>query len=80
MLLQLDKFRKEDAKDGKTAQILHDILSDVKETKQCIGFTQVYFKDGTMKSYARGSDVDDMFVCSQGWLLNDDGKTIRRLF
>lgn len=81
MLLQLDKFLDEHVKDGEKANLRTDVYGDVKKVIQCEGFVQVYFGNDEIKSFSRlEMDEHSVYRYSQGWLLNDEGKTIRRIF
>lgn len=85
MLLQIDKILK-----GKEEVVRTDIIEGVKRTNYCEDFLMVELNDGDVKTFAKGeidnsfdADVSEEFkssyIISQVWLLNDEGKTLRKL-
>lgn len=89
MLLQIDKVLKSDDEKGKEATTRTDIIEGVKRTNSCEGFLMVHFYDGTVHSFSidekdRSFNIDTSeefknYLISQVWLLNNEGKTLRKL-
>lgn len=87
MLLQIDKVLKKEIGNGKTAILRTDIIEGVKRTCVAEKFVQVHFRNGEVKSYANGEkdEIEDVaeewneYKISAIWLLNDEGKTLRKL-
>ena len=89
MLLQIDKFLKSDVGEGKEAVLRTDIIEGVKRTNRIDGFLMVHFHDDSVYSFSI-NEKDSSFtidtseklkdyLISQVWLLNDEGKTLRKL-
>lgn len=89
MLLQIDKFLKSDVGEGKEAVLRIDIIEGVKRTNRIDGFLMVHFHDDSVYSFSINEkdssfniDTSEEFkdyLISQVWLLNDEGKTLRKL-
>lgn len=86
MLLQIDKFLK---KEGSPKVMRTDIIGEVTRTNQMEDFVMVRFKDGSVVSFSSKTKDNSFkidcslemheYLVSQVWLLNDEGKTIRKL-
>lgn len=85
MLLQIDKVL-----ESKKKVVRTDIIEGVKRTNYCEDFLMVELNDGDIKTFAKGEidnsfnpDVSEEFkssyIINRVWLLNDEGKTLRKL-
>lgn len=85
MLLQIDKVL-----ESKKEVVRTDIIEGVKRTNYCEDFLMVELNDGDIKTFAKGEidnsfnpDVSEEFkssyIINRVWLLNDEGKTLRKL-
>lgn len=85
MLLQIDKVL-----ESKKEMVRTDIIEGVKRTNYCEDFLMVELNDGDIKTFAKGEidnsfnpDVSEEFkssyIINRVWLLNDEGKTLRKL-
>ncbi|MFU0786984.1 MULTISPECIES: hypothetical protein [Enterococcus] len=89
MLLQIDKFLKSDVGTDKEAVLRTDIIEGVNRTNRCEGFLMVHFNDGTVHSFSIDEEDNSFnldtaeefkgYLISQVWLLNNEGKTLRKL-
>ena len=87
MLLQIDKVLKKEIGTNGEAHLRSDIIEGVKRTCYSEGFVQVHFRDGTCDSYTIGGKekIDNVaeewndYKTTGLWLLNDEGKTLRKL-
>lgn len=87
MLLQITKVLKKEIGKDKVAKPRIDIVEGVKRTQHFENFVQVHLHDGSSLYYDRNSlaevdnvkDTGDPYKNSEIWLLNDEGKTIRKI-
>lgn len=87
MILQIDKVLKKGIGTNGEAHLRSDIIEGVKRTCYSEGFVQVHFRDGTCDAYSIGGKekIDNVaeewndYKTTGLWLLNDEGKTLRKL-
>lgn len=80
MILQVNKFIQSEITNGEEARVLVDMYEGVKSTQQTETCTHIYFEDGSMKTFSPGDLLDGVFRLTHSYLLNNDGKTLRRVF
>lgn len=90
MLLQIDKVLKSEVGTGKVASIRTDIVEGVVRTFTGEGCLEVIFKHGGSEYFSHALDgvngiigesyfADSSFNVCAIWLLNNEGKTLRKL-
>lgn len=87
MLLQIDKVLKKGIGSDEGVHLRSDIIEGVKRTCHSENFVQVHFRDGTCDAYSLGGKdrIDNVaeewndYKTTGLWLLNDEGKTLRKL-
>lgn len=80
MILQIQKFLP--AHVGKDSPVIMrtDMLDGVTRTEQREGYVKVYFGEEVTRNYSRlEDDADGVYRISTVYLLNNEGKTLRRI-